>query len=485
MPEAGEPCAVAMMTMMAVMAMMALAAMMAMWAVIWYYSVMILSWVLLLSLSRRGLPFLFLSTDLADEALGQKRNAWAMGLMKPELVFHAGGVPGVHMDELRSKHDDRHPDRAHVILCFIFIGGTRRTKIVRVGHEMFLHEHMSYYELWQPAAPPRVLAHLSVYWAATALGQLSIAFAYGGAVVLTEVTDAQAMSRCIADCRVTVLGLVPDQLDLLASDPRWEVPGVECVFTWGERLPTCVAERWRGHPAALRELLIASEYWLALYAEPLARPGELRSVQAAEMLILAEDGHVAKPGEVGELCIAGPMVTFGFVYEEAGRFYSGPLGQRYFLTGDFIRKTAGGLIYKGRADMMARHQGKWAVMLSVEDSLLAVAGVADAKVLAEPHEAHFHAFVQLRNLAELAMESVRAVLPTRVRLWVIAEMPRRPVTRKVGVGRLLASLTRPAPSWASSRARRRHFRRGSLKARRQYPLSLTAFGRGPCRCRCR
>ena len=59
----------------------------------------------------------------------------------------------------------------------------------------------------------------------------------------------------------SALGVVPDHLDLLAPEsPSQELPSVEAVFTWGERLPVRVAERWRGHRAVLRELLIATEY---------------------------------------------------------------------------------------------------------------------------------------------------------------------------------------------------------------------------------
>ena len=44
--------------------------------------------------------------------------------------------------------------------------------------------------------------------------------------------------------------------------------------TWAEKLPPHVARRWRGHPKAqMRELLIATEYWLALYAKPLEEDG--------------------------------------------------------------------------------------------------------------------------------------------------------------------------------------------------------------------
>ncbi|CAK0832411.1 unnamed protein product, partial [Prorocentrum cordatum] len=145
-------------------------------------------------------------------------------------------------------------------LCYMFTGGTQRTKIVEVTHAMLLHENRAYGGLWRPRAHPAVvLGHTSVYWGASALGQLSIALAFAGTVVWAEVTEVDDLRRCISEEGVTVLGVVPDHLDLLAPQvPATDLPSVEVVFTWGERLPRRLAERWRGHPrAVVRELLSA------------------------------------------------------------------------------------------------------------------------------------------------------------------------------------------------------------------------------------
>ncbi|CAD7972662.1 unnamed protein product, partial [Amoebophrya sp. A120] len=42
---------------------------------------------------------------------------------------------------------------------------------------------------------------------------------------------------------------------------------VDLIFTWGEKLPDHLAEKFRG-VCAIRELLIATEYWLCLYRDP-------------------------------------------------------------------------------------------------------------------------------------------------------------------------------------------------------------------------
>lgn len=264
---------------------------------------------LLVAASRLQLPFALLSTDLPQRKLQEDRAALVLRLLRPRLLVAEAAAEGRGVDTVAlplvanrgqssypfpGAQKDGHyqwrrtpaPEAPRPILCVLFTGGTRRTKAVQVTHEMLLHERATYREVWAPSGgPPVVLAHTSVYWGASALGQLSIALAHGGACVWTEVRETPALLDCILQERVTVLGLVPDQLDVLSAEPTRELPGVECVFTWGERLPRLVAERWRGHPrAALRELLIATEYWLSLWADPLgSSPGVLRTVRGVEI----------------------------------------------------------------------------------------------------------------------------------------------------------------------------------------------------------
>lgn len=458
---------------------------------------------LLLAASRCGLPFVLLSTDLPDKGLEAKRNSMILGHFQPVLLIMdaasqgAGSPTGdalaMSVEEVAATGDSPVPaaetrsngDAAPACstLCFMFTGGTQRTKAVEATHAMVLHERQAYKELWRPHHnPPVVLAHTSVYWGASALGQLSIALAFGGCVVWTEASEVADLRRCIDEELVTVLGVVPDHLDLLApSDAATELPSVEVVFTWGERLPRRLAERWRAHPrAVLRELLIATEYWLCLWADPLG-DGVLRSVNATELLVLTGDGRDAGQGELGELCIAGPMVMAGYdfrptgllepvteqvFYEEAVPSGGRPAPCRFFRTRDLVRRLPnGGLVYKGRADMMAKDKGKWVDMLAVEDALTQVKGIRAAKVLPDPVHEHYHAFVALSSSdggeysADLSngwaqpngweqptaagalgatevLDTARVVLPARTQLWQLPELPRHPVTRKVDVNRL-------------------------------------------------
>ncbi|CAE8650195.1 unnamed protein product, partial [Polarella glacialis] len=436
---------------------------------------------LLLAASRCGLPFVLLSTDLPDKKLELERNAMAMRLLQPRLVVSTGpaaaSLPNLGRAMCISVHDlelakealeptfsELPPGAAPAAWCYMFTGGTQRTKVVTVTHAMLAHERAAYSCVWRPRAGRTavVLAHTSVYWGASALGQLSIALAYGGTVVWTEAAEVSELRRCIAEEAVNVLGVVPDHLDLLAPTlPAEELPGIEVVFTWGERLPLRVADRWRTHPTAvIRELLIATEYWLSLWADPLA-DGVLHPVSGTDLLVLTDLGQDAEVGELGEMCIAGPMVMAGYrpqgdvsldaITSDSCIFHVTEDGRRFYRTRDLVRRVRGGVVYKGRADMMAKSAGKWVDMLAVEDSLSRLPGVLATKILPDKAQEHFHAFLALdaasASGAAATMDAVRALLPPRVQLWQVPEFPRHPVTRKVDTSKLLRLCAGPPPSW--------------------------------------
>jgi len=433
---------------------------------------------LLVAASRCCLPFVLLSTDLPDKELERERSAKIMTVLKPRwLVVAAASMngappeastPAVAVESLASEivshsslSSSSKSNGEPPLFCFMFTGGTQRSKVVEVTHRMICFERLAYRDLWKPTTIPAVvLAHTSVYWAASALGQLSIALAYRGTTVWTDAQEANDLRRCCSETGVTVLGIVPDHLDLLApKSPAQDLPAVEAVFTWGERLHPRIADRWRGHPrACLRELLIATEYWLTLWADPLADSsfsGALRVVPGATLLILTSQGQDAAVGEVGELLISGPMVMAG--YREGGAddtFHVAADGRRYFRTRDLVlRVSKDAIVYKGRADMMTKDKGKWVDMLALEDQLSQLPGMLAAKLIPDPTKEHFHAFVALDSgttaAADVArtVNAARALLPGRAQLWQVPSLPRHPVTRKVDTKRLLRLVGYPVSSW--------------------------------------
>lgn len=476
---------------------------------------------LLLAASRCGLPFVLLSTDLPDQGRQAQRNRWVMQQLRPQALITgaacmgsqalktAGGRGECSTPPLVLSVEELATQRAlggecscngsggetdpilevgpGDLLCLLFTGGTQRLKVAKCTHGMLLHERAAYPALvslgGSGTEQPRVLGNASAFWPAAFLGQWSVSLAYGGCFVITENSDPLELRRVVRQQRVDVIGLVPDQLALLSSDPGRELPWVRLVISWAEKLPLHVARRWAGHPTAkLRELLISTEYWLSLCSEPLGPdPSIARLVPGARGIVLrlpeaseaqAEEGarEAAAPepsgrcGDVGELCLAGPMVTPGYVDVDGMGPTAPPFvdvgGELYFRTGDLARIRPGGFEFLGRVDMLTKEKGQWVDMAEVESRLQGLDVVGEAKLVADPAApSDYHAFVVLAaacgwghgradQAAALAanpdasvscahaLQEVRAALPHRVRLHLIPALPRHCATRKVDTRQL-------------------------------------------------
>jgi amino acid adenylation domain-containing protein len=98
------------------------------------------------------------------------------------------------------------------------------------------------------------------------------------------------------------------------------------------------------------------------------------------VLLLDEAGRAA--AAEGELCVAGPQLTPGYLdpQDAAGRFFEHE-GRRYYRTGDRVRMTGGGLAYLGRLDGQVQVRGVRVEVAEVENAMRAC-GVDDVVVVA-------------------------------------------------------------------------------------------------------
>ena len=120
-------------------------------------------------------------------------------------------------------------------------------------HAMALHEIKAYPKIAVLGAEDRVLQHTAPLWAASTMGQLDIALAFGARICISDAVDEVAINSHGA----TVLGVVPSSL--MALEPP---SSLRCVFTWGESMSPQLGARWRRRVDVF-ELLISTEYWLS------------------------------------------------------------------------------------------------------------------------------------------------------------------------------------------------------------------------------
>ena len=123
------------------------------------------------------------------------------------------------------------------------------------------------------------------------------------------------------------------------------------------------------------------------------------AIPFAEILVMADDGTVAQPGQEGELVHCGPLVAQGYWNDDkrtAERFRPAPASSRYGGTavwsGDRVMRDADGLLhFVGRRDAMIKSAGNRISPQEIEDAARATGLVAEAVALGVPDERLGHA----------------------------------------------------------------------------------------------
>ncbi|OLP87158.1 Tyrocidine synthase 3 [Symbiodinium microadriaticum] len=422
---------------------------------------------LLLACARCLRPFILLSTDLPDAARQDSRNRFLVETLQPCLLVsdtsdRIAAIPLTEGEDWISLEDplfnveqqrslgqsalDRvqkpqqgASDRVLSLMC---TGGSQRLKIAKVTHCMMLHEFRYYADICGlEGAPPRVLQNLRSFWPAAVVGQLSLTLALAGCAVVSTTAEPLELLSLVQAEQIDVVGLVPDQLRLLAEDPKKQLPNVRLVIAWAERLPPALADRWRGHPAKFIELLIATEYWLSFYGHPLQTKGEDRTGtllqpvgSTVKFAVLDESLTPVAAGQVGELYLHGPMLCAGYVdaADTDGQFLM-LRGRRYFKTRDLVRlMPGGGFVYHSRADRHAKLRGQFVDLAALEQNLQDTEGVQEAFVL-EDESGDLFAFLSLNDscrrasgltTASRAVSRAKELLPWRAALRLRSALPR-------------------------------------------------------------
>ena len=138
-----------------------------------------------------------------------------------------------------------------------------------------------------------------------------------------------------------------------------------------------------------------------------------RPIANSQVKLLDDDGHEVPVGEVGEICVRGPLVMQGYWNkpEESAR----ALRHGWLYTGDLARRDADGFIYiVDRSKDMIISGGFNVYPREVEDALTADPAVASAAVIGVPDPKWGEAVKALVVLKPGAQVSAEALI-ARVR----------------------------------------------------------------------
>ena len=226
---------------------------------------------------------------------------------------------------------------------------------------------------------------------------------HGGTTVLVDPArgaDGRHLAELVERHGVTLVQGVPLLFRLLAEHAAKTGathPGVRDVLLTGESTP---ARLLRDLPALFPNARFHDVYGCTetndslvrrLDADDLAAPPELgEPIPGVAVLVLDATGRVLRGEGEGELCVATPFQTAGYLDESLNeaRFTSHPDGadgRRYFRSGDLVRRTATGrLVLLGRTDLQVKVRGVRTNLGDVEHVLVEHAEVAEAVVVAVP-----------------------------------------------------------------------------------------------------
>ena len=272
-------------------------------------------------------------------------------------------------------------------LCLFTSGTSGEPKGVRLSHRNLVASAAgSAYRLgldpadrWLDCLPPNHMGGLAPIVRATC---------YGTTVVLQKSFDATATGRAMAAHDVTGISLVPTQLRRLL-DAGWTPPDfLRFVLLGGAPAgPDLLAD------CAAAGVPVCPTYGTTETASQIATatPGAVEGPREAvgSPLVVADvtivdpaDGQPVPSGETGELVVDGPIVTPGYLDEEATAAVMGEFGLH---TGDLAtRDEAGRLTIHGRLDDAIQTGGETVHPARVTRALRALPGVADAAVVGIP-----------------------------------------------------------------------------------------------------
>jgi len=398
---------------------------------------------------------------LLPEVLGERR----LTVLAPECGDQPTVLRPLASQALVAPRPVRPEDTAYVLFTS---GSTGRPKGVRIGHAATDH----YFDLLDARydfTPDDVFSQTFDLNFDCAMFDLFCAWGAGAPAVVLPATAYRDLPAFVADRGLSVWFSTPSAIDLVRRTgglAPGALPGLRWSFFAGEALNVRDTADWRAAaPSSIVENLygpteltitVAGYRWDDVETPRIAVNGvvPIGEVHAGHDYVLLGADDVSDDPEEGELCIAGPQMTPGYLdpADERGRFLERD-GKRFYRTGDRVRRLGGDdLAYLGRLDSQVQVLG-WRIELTEVEHALRGCGVGDAVVLGVAGDGGLELFVFYTGGERPAIELVRAlrailpegVIPRHYRH--VDEFPlnsNRKIDRKTLAARA-ADLLAPAP----------------------------------------
>jgi amino acid adenylation domain-containing protein/non-ribosomal peptide synthase protein (TIGR01720 family)/FkbM family methyltransferase len=251
------------------------------------------------------------------------------------------------------------------------------------------------------------LCHSSELYFVGGIWQLWTPLITGGAVILCnreELTSLDKLLHRTREVNSRILEIMPSQLnEYLTYEGEIRMPGIRTLILTGERLTPAVIDRcYKGN----EELEIINTYGqtessdvTVFYRIPRGQTNTAagaegkvligKPIQNMHQYILSAGGMLSPVGVTGEICTAGDGICRGYIDQAkltAERFAPDPFdgSHRMYRTGDLGRWLPdGNLEILGRKDDQVKIRGFRVETAEIENALLRLGGITEARVLAE------------------------------------------------------------------------------------------------------
>lgn len=195
--------------------------------------------------------------------------------------------------------------------------------------------------------------------------------------------------------KINTIYWVPSALSIVANLKALDevkLPYLQKVLFAGEVMPTKQLNIWIEH---LPNVLFANLYGPTETTDICTYYVVDRKFENSESLpigkhcdncnvmIINEEGKLAKQGEEGELCVRGSFLAQGYYYNPVQTqkvFVQNPLNQAYpeiiYKTGDIVKENEKGeIIYLSRKDFQIKHMGYRIELGEIETAINAIEGI--------------------------------------------------------------------------------------------------------------
>ncbi|MFJ5228432.1 amino acid adenylation domain-containing protein [Kitasatospora sp. NPDC088391] len=273
-------------------------------------------------------------------------------------------------------------------------GSTGLPKAVGVTHADVLA--LAADAAWDGGAADAVLMHSAYVFDASTF-EIWVPLLRGGRVVVAPpgIVDARALARAVERDGVRAVFLTTALCNEIARTAPAAFAGLRLVAAGGEAASPELMQRIAAAAPDTEVLHVYGPTETTTFAtryrvrpEPAGVPPIGRALDGVRLYLLDGALRPVPAGVVGELYVGGAGVARGYLGRPeltAVRFLADPFaadGSRMYRTGDLARWTAGGEVeYVGRADGQVKLRGFRIEPAEIENALLALDGVREARVL--------------------------------------------------------------------------------------------------------